>query len=486
MRLTNSNRFRPLCRILLAALTGLLATSSFAQTVDPSPADLRLVPQSEAQIKLSFAPVAKQVAPAVVNVYASRKVVQRQRVSPFFEDPFFRRFFGQPGAGNSRPRERVESSLGSGVIISADGTVITNHHVIKGADAVRVALNDRREFDADIVLMDERTDLAVLKIREEGPFEHVSFANSDSLEVGDIVLAIGNPFGVGQTVTQGIVSALARTQVGVTDFQFFIQTDAAINPGNSGGALVDMSGNLVGINTAIFSRSGGSNGIGFAIPAHMARFVAQAADQGGKVRRPWLGATVQMVNAEIAEALSLDRPQGVLVTAVFDGSPAHEAGLEVSDLVVEIEGKEVIDPNSFGYRFATKMIGETSNFLIVRDGQEVSLSVPLVPAPETVPRDTRELREYSPFEGVTVMNLSPAVAEELGLDGGVFEGVVIASVDRRGAANQVGMRPGDIIRAVNERKVESTRMLEVITKTPPRVWILEIERNGKVSKLEVR
>ncbi|WP_306143894.1 DegQ family serine endoprotease [Roseibium sp. MMSF_3412] len=486
MRLTNSNRFRPLCRILLAALTGLLATSSFAQTVDPSPADLRLVPQSEAQIKLSFAPVAKQVAPAVVNVYASRKVVQRQRVSPFFEDPFFRRFFGQPGAGNSRPRERVESSLGSGVIISADGTVITNHHVIKGADAVRVALNDRREFDADIVLMDERTDLAVLKIREEGPFEHVSFANSDSLEVGDIVLAIGNPFGVGQTVTQGIVSALARTQVGVTDFQFFIQTDAAINPGNSGGALVDMSGNLVGINTAIFSRSGGSNGIGFAIPAHMARFVAQAADQGGKVRRPWLGATVQMVNAEIAEALSLDRPQGVLVTAVFDGSPAHEAGLEVSDLVVEIEGKEVIDPNSFGYRFATKMIGETSNFLIVRDGQEVSLSVPLVPAPETVPRDTRELREYSPFEGVTVMNLSPAVAEELGLDGGVFEGVVIASVDRRGAANQVGMRPGDIIRSVNERKVESTRMLEVITKTPPRVWVLEIERNGKVSKLEVR
>ncbi|MEO1112803.1 MAG: DegQ family serine endoprotease [Pseudomonadota bacterium] len=486
MRLTNSNRFRPLCRVLLAALTGLLATASFAQTVDPSPADLRLVPQSEAQIKLSFAPVAKQVAPAVVNVYASRKVVQRQRVSPFFEDPFFRRFFGQPGAGNSRPRERVESSLGSGVIISADGTVITNHHVIKGADAVRVALNDRREFDADIVLMDERTDLAVLKIREEGPFEHVSFASSDSLEVGDIVLAIGNPFGVGQTVTQGIVSALARTQVGVTDFQFFIQTDAAINPGNSGGALVDMSGNLVGINTAIFSRSGGSNGIGFAIPAHMARFVAQAADQGGKVRRPWLGATVQMVNAEIAEALSLDRPQGVLVTAVFDGSPAHEAGLEVSDLVVEIEGKEVIDPNSFGYRFATKMIGETSEFLIVRDGQEVSLSVPLVPAPETVPRDTREMREYSPFEGVTVMNLSPAVAEELGLDGGVFEGVVIASVDRRGAANQVGMRPGDIIRAVNERKVESTRMLEVITKTPPRVWILEIERNGKVSKLEVR
>ncbi|CTQ58941.1 MAG: DegQ family serine endoprotease [Roseibium album] len=484
MRLANSNRFRPLCRILLATLTGLLATATFAQTVEPTPADLRLIPQNEAQIKLSFAPVVKQVAPAVVNVYASRKVVQRQRVSPFFEDPFFRRFFGQPG-GSGRPRERVESSLGSGVIISADGTVITNHHVIKGADAVRVALSDRREFDADIVLMDERTDLAVLKIRGEGPYEHVSFANSDSLEVGDIVLAIGNPFGVGQTVTQGIVSALARTQVGVTDFQFFIQTDAAINPGNSGGALVDMTGKLVGINTAIFSRSGGSNGIGFAIPAHMARFVAQAADQGGKVRRPWLGATVQMVNAEIAEALSLERPRGVLVTAVFDDSPAHDAGLKVSDLVIAIEGKEVIDPNSFGYRFATKMIGETSEFLVVRGGQEIAIPVSLQPAPETVPRDARVLREYSPFEGATVMNLSPAVSEELGLEG-LFEGVVIASVNRGSAANQVGMRPGDIIRVVNNQKVESTRMLETITKTPPRVWRLEVERDGKISKLELR
>ncbi|WP_305988656.1 DegQ family serine endoprotease [Roseibium sp. MMSF_3544] len=485
MRLANSNRFRPLCRMLLAALTGLLATATYAQSVDPSPADLRLVPQNEAQIKLSFAPIVKEVAPAVVNVYASRKVVQRQRVSPFFEDPFFRRFFGQPGGGFSQPRERVESSLGSGVIISADGTVITNHHVIKGADAVRVALSDRREFDADIVLMDERTDLAVLKIRGEGDFEHVSFAGSDSLEVGDIVLAIGNPFGVGQTVTQGIVSALARTQVGVTDFQFFIQTDAAINPGNSGGALVDMTGRLVGINTAIFSRSGGSNGIGFAIPAHMARFVAQAADEGGKVRRPWLGATVQLVNAEIAEALSLDRPQGVLVTAVFDGSPAHEAGLKVSDLVVSIEGKEVVDPNSFGYRFATKMIGETSEFQVVRGGQEISLSVSLKPAPETVPRDTRELLEFSPFEGSTVMNLSPAVSHELGMDG-LFEGVVISAVTRGSTANRVGLRPGDIIRGVNEQDVETTRMLETITKTPPRVWRIEIERDGKVTKLELR
>jgi Do/DeqQ family serine protease len=472
-----------------AVAAGLLALfwlgSASAQAQQPTPEDLRLVPDSAAQIKLSFAPLVKQVAPAVVNVYASRKVVQRQQLSPFFDDPFFRRFFGQPNGGFGQPRERVESSLGSGVIISADGTVITNHHVIKGADEVRVALNDRREFDADIVLMDEQTDLAVLKIREGGPFEHVEFADADLLEVGDIVLAIGNPFGVGQTVTQGIVSALARTQVGVTDYQFFIQTDAAINPGNSGGALIDMTGKLVGINTAIFSRSGGSNGIGFAIPAHMARYVARAADQGGKVQRPWLGATVQLVSAEIAEALSLDRPKGVLVTAVFDGSPAHEADLRVSDLVVAIDGKEVIDPNAFGYRFATKMIGERAEFTVLRSGREETVSISLQPAPETVPRDTRELLEFSPFEGATVMNLSPAVAQELGLDG-LPEGVIIAEVRRGGQADRVGLRPGDIVRAINNQSIDSTRMLETITKTPPRIWRLDIERDGKVSQIVLR
>ncbi|WFE92365.1 Do family serine endopeptidase [Roseibium porphyridii] len=486
MRLAQTGKTTKLLCLVLTGVLGLWSANAFAQTAQPTPTDLRLVPQSETQIKLSFAPIVKNVAPAVVNVYASRKVVQRQRVSPFFDDPFFRRFFGQPGGGGfDRPRERVESSLGSGVIISQDGTVITNHHVIKDADEVRVALSDRREFDAEIVLLDERTDLAVLKIKGEGPFDHTTFAESDSLEVGDIVLAIGNPFGVGQTVTQGIVSATARTQVGVTDFQFFIQTDAAINPGNSGGALVDMEGKLVGINTAIFSRSGGSNGIGFAIPAHMARFVARAADQGGKVQRPWLGATVQLVNSEIAEALSLDRPRGVLVTAVFDGSPAQDAGLKVSDLVVAIGGKEVTDPNSFGYRFATKMIGDDTEFKIIRDGKEIALPISLVPAPETVPRDTRELVEFSPFEGATVMNLSPAVSTEIGLEG-VFEGVVITAVRRGSTANQVGLRPGDVVRGINEQVVESTRMLETVTKTPPRVWRLEIERDGKVSQLILR
>lgn len=470
-------------RTMVAASVALLVTE--AAVAQAKSDDLRLVPQLAQEVKLSFAPIVKNVAPAVVNVYASRKVVEQRQISPFFNDPFFRRFFGDPGSGLGRPQERVQSSLGSGVIISEDGTVITNHHVIKDADEVRVALNDRREFDADIVLLDERTDLAVLKIKGEGPFEHVPFADSDTLEVGDIVLAIGNPFGVGQTVTQGIVSALARTQVGVTDYQFFIQTDAAINPGNSGGALVDMRGHLVGINTAIFSRSGGSNGIGFAIPAHMAQFVASAADQGGKVLRPWLGATVQLVNAEIAEALALDRPRGVIVTNIYKGSPAEEAGLKVSDLVIAIDGKEVSDPNSFGYRFATKRLGENARFTVVRDGAQRLIDISLRPAPETIPRDTRVLSDYSPFEGATIMNLSPAVAEELRLEG-LLEGVVIASVAPGSMAARVGLRVGDIVRSVNDQEIQSTRMLEGVTKVPPRVWQLEIERGGKISRIVLR
>ncbi|ADZ70193.1 DegQ family serine endoprotease [Polymorphum gilvum] len=449
----------------------------------PAAAQERAVPQSAAEITLSFAPVVKTVAPAVVNVYASRTVVQ-QPVSPFFDDPFFRRFFGGPGPDFGRPRERVQSSLGSGVIISADGTIVTNNHVIKDADQVRVALADRREFDADIVLKDERTDLAVLKIREPGSYPSVEFADSDGLEVGDIVLAIGNPFGVGQTVTQGIVSALARTRVGVTDYQFFIQTDAAINPGNSGGALVDMKGHLVGINTAIFSRSGGSNGIGFAIPSNMVRFVATAATDG-KVQRPWLGASVQTVGAEIAEALGLDRPRGVLLTQIHPESPARDAGLKIGDLVTAIDGAEVLDPDSFGYRFGTKAIGGRATFTFLRGGKELTAEVVLMAAPESVPRDVRVIRTYSPFEGATVMNLSPAVAEELGL-GLLEEGVVIAEIAPGSPAAQVGLQAGDVVVSVNEEAVDSTRRLERLARDRPRLWRLEIRRGGETSRIVLR
>jgi S1-C subfamily serine protease len=265
----------------------------------------RRPPASNSELKLSYAPIVQKVAPSVVNVYAAKVVENR---NPLFDDPFFRRFFGNP----NMPRSGIQRSLGSGVIVDPRGLVVTNNHVIEGASEVKVALADKREFEADIVLKDARTDLAVLRLKNtKETFPAVEFANSDDLQVGDIVLAIGNPFAVGQTVTQGIVSALARTQVGITDYQFFIQTDAAINPGNSGGALVDMSGRLAGINTAIYSRSGGSVGIGFAIPANMVRVVVASAVSGGKsVQRPWLGAKLQAVTAEIADGLGLPRPSG--------------------------------------------------------------------------------------------------------------------------------------------------------------------------------
>ena len=281
------------------------------------------MPTSPAELMLSYAPIVQRVQPAVVNVYAAKMVREH---NPLLDDPIFRQFFGVPG----QQPEQMQRSLGSGVMVDPSGLVVTNVHVIEGADEVKVSLSDKREFEAEIVLKDPRSDLAVLRLKgAHEKFPTLDFANSDELQVGDVVLAIGNPFGVGQTVTHGIISALARTQVGITDYQFFIQTDAAINPGNSGGALVDMAGKLAGINTAIFSRSGGSQGIGFAIPANMVRVVVSSAKSGGKaVKRPWLGAKLQAVTPEIAESLGLRLPTGALVASVVSNSPAARAGLE--------------------------------------------------------------------------------------------------------------------------------------------------------------
>src|SRR3979490_1970371 len=290
----------------------------------PALAQDRRVPASAAELRLSYAPIVQHVQPAVVNVYAA-KVVQDH--NPLLDDPIFRRFFGVPG----QQPEQLQRSLGSGVIVDPAGLVVTNNHVIEGADQVKVSLSDKREFEAEIVLKHSRTDLAVLRLKNgHERFPALDFANSDEVQVGDVVLAIGNPFGVGQTVTHGIISAVARTQVGISDYQFFIQTDAAINPGNSGRALADLTGKLAGINTAIFSRSGGSQGIGFAIPANMVRVVVASAKGGGtSVRRPWLGARLQAITPEIADSLGLTRPSGALVSNVAQGSPAARAGLRL-------------------------------------------------------------------------------------------------------------------------------------------------------------
>src|SRR5262247_2897367 len=353
-------RLRFLALALLAALVAASADVS---------AQERRVPASPSEVRLSYAPVVQRAAPAVVNVYAARAVANR---NPFMDDPIFRRFFGVPGGG--MPEEQLQRSLGSGVLVDAGGLVVTNNHDIEGATEVKVSLYDKRELEAEIVLKDPRSDLAVLRLKgHDERFPAIDFADSDALQVGDLVLAIGNPFAVGQTVTHGIVSAVARTQIGITDYQFFIQTDAAINPGNSGGALVDLTGKLVGINTAIFSRSGGSQGIGFAIPANMVKVVVASARTGGKaVKRPWLGAKLQAVTPEIAESMGLKRPAGALVATVAPGSAAARSGLRTGDLIVSIDGQAVDDPNAFDYRFATKALGGSARLEILRGGREQS------------------------------------------------------------------------------------------------------------------
>src|SRR5712672_3793129 len=319
-------RFPPLAAAIIALFVTFSGGSASAQD--------RRVPASAAELRLSYAPIVQRVQPAVVNVYAAKTVQSR---NPLLDDPIFRRFFGVPG----QQPEQMQRSLGSGVMVDPSGLVVTNVHVIEGADEVKVSLSDKREFEAEIVLKDPRSDLAVLRLKDtKEKFPALDFTNSDELMVGDIVLAIGNPFGVGQTVTHGIISALARTEVAITDYQFFIQTDAAINPGNSGGALVDLTGKLVGINTAIFSRSGGSQGIGFAIPANMVRVVVASAKSGGKaVKRPWLGARLQAVTPEIAESMGLMRPTGALIASITNGSAAARAGMRTGDLITGIDGQ---------------------------------------------------------------------------------------------------------------------------------------------------
>lgn len=445
---------------------------------------LKQVPRSELQVNLSYAPLVRDVAPAVVNVYTRKVVKGGKRRSPFAGDPLFERFFGDQFGG--RTRDRVQSSLGSGVIVGATGIVVTNNHVIENGTEFKVVLSDRREFDAELILQDERTDLAVLKLIADGEtFPTLEFFDSDDAEVGDLVLAIGNPFGVGQTVTSGIISALARTHVGVSDYQFFIQTDAPINPGNSGGALVAMNGKLIGVNTMIVSRSGGSVGIGFAIPADMVRLVVESAVNGGDIQRPWLGASGQTVTGDLAQSLSLDRPTGVLINKIHPGGPADKAGIEVGDVVLRIDGFEVNDMQSARYRLATLQIGDTTNVIYARDGEEKTTRLKLLSPPEEPPAHETTIETASVMLGVTVANLSPAFNEAKGLDT-MKGGVMVVGISRRSPAARVGLRPGDVIVEINDTKIHSVADLVDVTAAAQRRWSIAVERGGRILRTTVR
>ena len=444
--------------------------------------DALQVPQSVAQIQLSFAAVVKTAAPAVVNIYTKRRVQVRMPFSPFMNDPLFGQFLG----GGSLPRERVVSSLGSGVIVGADGTIVTSHHVIQKADEIRVVLADRSEYDAAIVKVDERSDLAVLKVKAAVPLPYLELRDSDTLEVGDIVLAIGNPFGVGQTVTQGIVSALARPAGGVSDYQFFIQTDAAINPGNSGGALVDTQGRLTGINTAIYSTTGGSNGIGFAIPANMVQAVlaGQAAD--GRVVPPWFGVSAQEVTGSIADSLAMGHPRGVLLREVAPGGPAEKAGLKSGDVILSVGGRLVSSERELGYRIATLGIGKPVPVRLWRGGKELDLEV--VPVATVSVENTPGaalLEGEHPLAGIAVTDITPAIASELGLPAGA-EGVVVTKA-RTGGRQLLGMslRAGDVILQVNRASVTSVAQLRKLLKMRGDGWQITFQRGKSITTLSV-
>jgi Do/DeqQ family serine protease len=442
-------------------------------------------PRTKGEMASSFAPVVKKVAPAVVNIYT--RTLVRGIASPFMNDPFFRQFFGESFPGGGIPVERIQSSLGSGVIVSPEGLVVTNNHVVANAEEVTVVLSDRREFEADVVSKDARTDLAMLRLRAKGEtFPTLSFADSDEVEVGDLVLAIGNPFGVGQTVSMGIVSATART--GVTrgsDVNYFIQTDAAINPGNSGGALVSSEGRLVGIPSAIYSRDGGSIGIGFAIPSNLVKAVLASVGKEGKITRGWTGVYTQTLTSELAKSVGLDRAGGVIVKRLHSESPAKKAGIAVGDVLRAVNGKSVEDEEAFRFRLATTPVGSPLVLQVLKKGQKEPKDIEFkLSAPPDTDHKEKKLEGRQPLAGAYVANLSPALAEELNLPDDA-EGVIVMKVDRRSAAANLGITRGDVIVRVNRKEVANVKELEKALIPTDQGWNIQLARGNAALTLMV-
>lgn len=444
--------------VMLAVL--VMACPAFAET---------RVPLTRGEISLSFAPLVREATPAVVNIYA-RRVVQSR--TPFSDDPFF----GPLLRDLNGPRERVQNSLGSGVILSSDGYVVSNYHVVGQATDIRVVLSDRREYVARVLLGDEEADLAILRI-EDTPKDmpYLVLRDSDSVEVGELVLAIGNPFGVGQTVSSGIVSGLARSGTATGNARgYFIQTDAPINPGNSGGALIDMQGRLIGVNTSILTRSGGSNGIGFAIPsALVAQFLRQAQDGRNNFSRPWAGITGQQVDSALAQTFDLDRPAGVVLAELHSASPFRTAGLQAGDVVLRVDGQPVNTPNEMQYRMSVRGIGAVARVDFVRRGTPYWADVKMIAPPDDPPRNETRLDENSILPGLRLVQVNPAVISEYGLP---LESDGVVVLDPGPFGLRAGLRAGDILRQINGRPVEQPQQVgDLLLRAAPRIQI-EAER----------
>ena len=405
------------------------------------------VPQSEIEIKLSFVPLVKQAAPAVVNIYAQRIIEERR--SPFSRDPFFRDFFRNFG----QLQPRVQNSLGSGVILSADGYVVSNYHVVGGATDIRVVLHDGREISGDVILADEDSDLAVLKINTDEILPHLDLRKSDTVEVGELVLAIGNPFGVGQTVTNGIISGLARTGIASGSAKgYFLQTDAPINPGNSGGALIDISGSLVGVNTSILSRSGGSNGIGFAIPADLVgQFLVQAKAGRSSFIRPWAGMRGQPITFEMAASLNLPAMSGMIISELHELSPFSKVGIGVGDIITKVDGLDINSPAEMLYRMSVVGIGTAVDVSYLSQGILKSSKIDLVEMPNWEAKQVTLGPEFI-FMDLHISELTPEFQSKFGLS---FSSDGLIVLDPGRIASRLGLRRGDLLREVNRKPVDT-------------------------------
>jgi len=470
-------------RLIVFFIFGLILSAPVLASGD------RVAPDSKMQMTMSFAPLVKQVAPAVVNIHTTHTITRRT-AHPFMDDPFFRQFFGNSFGFNDggSMRQKVEGALGSGVIVEPDGLVVTNAHVIRGAEEVRIVLADGREFEARIALKDEPSDLALLRVDTRGQaLPYARLRPSDELQVGDLVLAIGNPFGVGQTVTSGIVSALARSSLNISDFNFFIQTDAAVNPGNSGGPLVAMDGGVVGINTAIYSQSGGSLGIGFAIPTEMVQSVIAAEAGGSKgVVRPWLGISAQSVTAEIAESLGLEKPAGVLVRNLHSASPLRKAGIKGGDVILTLNSHALRDPSEMKFRMATVPLGQKADLTYLRAGRTISTRITAIAPPDDPPRQETIL-EGSLFTGAHVANINPAVLHELNLREEIERGVIITKITPRSPAQRF-LRVGDVVLSANGVVFDTVKSLQHFLQTGigGAGLSLILERDGQKQQIMLR
>ena len=437
-----------------------------------------IVPESAEEIRLSFAPVVRRAAPAVVNIFANRVV--RNSLSPFSNDPFFRQFFELFGSG----RPRIQNSLGSGVIVSPDGMVVSNNHVVGDATEIRVVLSDRREFDAEVVMSDESSDIAVLRLVGAENLPALQFRDSDEIEVGELVLAIGNPFGVGQTVSSGIVSGVARLGAMTGNARgYFIQTDAAINPGNSGGALVGTDGRLLGVNTSILTRSGGSNGIGFAIPSNLvARFVEQAKGGNEDFERPWAGIAGKAVDFDMAEVLDMDRPRGMIIDEIHPDSPFARSGLRPGDVVTSLGGRKVDAAQEMLYRMSVTEIGESVEVGYLRSGIARTAIVQMKLPPDIPERDEGRVGGLGPLRGLIIANANPALIVEAKLPLRT-EGVVVTGVGR--SARWMSLKPGDVLRKINGKIVENARSARRAARQNSDIWIVEFERDGRRHALQI-